>query len=513
MNMNKKILIILLGILILGFGLRVLYLPQNALTFGYDQARDAFVAQQIIAGDLKILGPPSSTPGLYHGVLYYYFLAIPYAISQNPIIAAYFLSFFNALGVFVIYYLGLLLTKKQNVGLLAAFFYAISFEATQYAAWLSNPTLAYVTVPLFYLGLWAWLSEKKRWGPAVSALGLGLSVQAEVFLLYHAVPLLIWIYLVRKQIKIRQIFEFGGILVLSTATMILSEIKFGFRGVTGLLSLLSSEEALSHAKSLGDYLVLFLNQVGRVYAFTTFPSNIGYGATLVFVLIILSITIWNRKAQVQKRLLSWEIFLTVWLLSHLSVVSVGGTSTPFLLVGIGPAVSIILAIWVSRFWKDSRLLTTLLLFVIVSGNIKMIISENKNGQTIFAIQKDMLLSKQIKTIDYTYKSADGEDFSINTITSPLWVNSVWSYLYNWYGENKYGYLPAWHGRDQVGRLGNNLDNGKDMQIKYLISEPLQGIPPRFIKETLTTEDDLYGLPVEEKRFGEIIVQKRLEQDE
>lgn len=511
--MNKKILTLLIGILMGGFILRALYLPQNALTFGYDQARDAFVAQQIIAGDLKILGPPSSAPGLYHGVLYYYFLAIPYAISQNPIVAAYFLSFFNALGVFVIYCLGYLLTKKKNIGILAAFFYAISFEATQYAAWLSNPTLAYVTVPFFYLGIWAWLAENKRWGPAAAALGLGLSVQAEIFLLYHAVPLLIWIYISRKQVKTRQVFEFGGIFGLSTVTMILSEIKFGFRGINGLFSLFSSNEVLSHAKSLGDYLVLFLNQAGRVYAFTAFPSNIGYGAALVFVLIFLSIRIWNKKARAQKRLLSWETFLTVWLLSHISVVSVGGASTPFLLVGIGPAVSIILAIWVSRFWKISHLLTVLLVFAVVFGNLKMIVSENKNGQTIFAIQKDMLLSKQIKAIDYTYKSADGESFSINTITSPLWVNSVWSYLYSWYGEKEYGYLPAWHGRDQVGRLGNNLGDGKGMQIKYLVSEPLQGIPPRFVKEALVAENNLYGLSVEEKQFGEIIVQKRMEQDE
>ena len=94
---HKKLTFVILSFLfVIGFYLRVLYLPQNALTFGYDQARDAFVARQIISGDLKILGPPASTPGLYHGVFYYYFLAPAYAISHNPIVAAYWTAFFNA---------------------------------------------------------------------------------------------------------------------------------------------------------------------------------------------------------------------------------------------------------------------------------------------------------------------------------------------------------------------------------------------------------------------------------
>ena len=46
----------------------------------------------------------------------------------------------------------------------------------------------------------------------------------------------------------------------------------------------------------------------------------------------------------------------------------------------------------------------------------------------------MLLSKQIATIDYTYKLANGKPFSINSLTSPLWINIVWTYLYKWYGE-------------------------------------------------------------------------------
>ena len=184
--MKRNTLAILFFIFVLAFLLRVLYLPQNALSFYYDQARDAFIVKQILSGDLKILGPPSSTPGLFHGVLYYYILAPAYWLGAgNPTIVAYWTAFLNSATVFIIYYFAYLLTKKRAVGLLSAFLFAISFEATQYAAWLSNPTLAIWSVPLIYLGLWMWLKEKKPLGPIISAIGLGVSIQAEIFLGYH----------------------------------------------------------------------------------------------------------------------------------------------------------------------------------------------------------------------------------------------------------------------------------------------------------------------------------------
>ena len=81
-----------------------MFLQNNALTFGYDQARDALIAKQIISGDIKIQGPPSSAPGLYHGVFYYYLLAPAYLIGHgSPIVVAYYLAFLNSLTVFIVF--------------------------------------------------------------------------------------------------------------------------------------------------------------------------------------------------------------------------------------------------------------------------------------------------------------------------------------------------------------------------------------------------------------------------
>lgn len=508
---KNKTLLILLAILIFGFILRVMYLPRNVLTFGYDQARDAFITQQILSGDLKILGPPASAPGLFHGVLYYYVLVPAYMFGKNPIIAAYWISLLNILGAITIFFLTKLFTKKSAPALLAAFLYAISFEAVQYATWLSNPTIGIWTVPLMYLGLWLWVSEIKApvlhnfsqaWAPVLTAIGLGLSIQAEIFLLYHAVPLLIWLTVARKKINLKQFITFLIILLLSLSTMILAETKFGFKGIGGALSLLASEESIRGASSLGDFLLLFLNQLGKVFAFSTYPGNIGYGATFILMLIAFSVYKSNKKT------ISWQPFLATWLFSHITIVSVGGTSTPFLLVGIAPAVSILLAIWIHKWWGSTKIVAIFTLIAITYGNISTIIKENSHGSTIFSIQKDMLLSKQLSLIDKTYELSNSENFSINSLTSPLWINTVWSYLYNWYGQENFGYLPEYHGRDQVGRLGNNLmPASEDTVMHFLILEPMAGIPQRYLSDTVGFENTTSKL-VNDYPFGELILQER-----
>jgi len=52
--MKKINYLFLFGIFIFAFVLRVLFLPKNILTFGYDQARDVIISQSILKGDLKI---------------------------------------------------------------------------------------------------------------------------------------------------------------------------------------------------------------------------------------------------------------------------------------------------------------------------------------------------------------------------------------------------------------------------------------------------------------------------
>ncbi|KKT66881.1 MAG: hypothetical protein UW60_C0017G0013 [Candidatus Woesebacteria bacterium GW2011_GWA2_44_33] len=505
--MKKKVLIALFAIFVLALALRVIFLPQGSLLFMYDMARDAWVVDAILKGDFKILGPPASTPGLFHGVFYYYLLAPAYLLGKgSPLVASAYLAFLNSLGVLIVYYLTKLITKKPKTSLLAAFFYAISFGVSQYAAWLSNPSIALWTVPLIYLGLWLWLAEGKAWGPVVTGLGLGLSMQAEIFLGYHFIPILLWLWVERARIKRKSLLVFLIVFLATASSIILAEMKFGFKGIAAVASIFFSEDVFVKFRSLGDFIVLYLNQMGRVFSLTLLPSNVGYGGFLGIVIIVLAYKNW-RKEKVKRRI-SWQPFLISYVLSHLAIVSLGGISTPFLTAGLEVGIIILAAIFVEEFLKKERFLAGFFLLLLVVSNLGLIFKENKKGQTNFAIQKDMTLARQLEVVNYTYQESRGSSFSINTFTSPLFMNTLWSYLYNWYGKGNYGYLPEWTGRDQVDQLGNNLPLAqKETKLHFFIIEPMQGIPEHFLVYELGAEDVRSQL-VEERRFGEIRVQKR-----
>ena len=74
----------------------------------------------------------------------------------------------------------------------------------------------------------------------------------------------------------------------------------------------------------------------------------------------------------------------------------------------------------------------------------------------------------------------------------------------------YGYLPSWHGKDQVGQLDSLERIENPLDESFLILEPMAGIPNRYLEETIG-EENVDTVVVEEKNFGEIIVQSRKKQ--
>ncbi|MGA2910215.1 MAG: glycosyltransferase family 39 protein [Candidatus Microgenomates bacterium] len=505
--MNKKSFLTVSVIFVIGFLLRVLYLNKSAITFSYDQARDAFFVKQIIAGDIKIQGPSANAPGLYHGVLYDYFLAVPYFASKgNPVVADYWLAFFSSATVFVVYFLSFFLFRKRDVSLLSSLFFVFSFEASQYATWLSNPTIGLLFVPLTYLFLWLWTRNKNVWYALLTGVFFGFSIQSDLFLAYHIAAIATWLIICKKSITLRQFGAFVGGLIAGTCTIWISQIKFGLTGIKGLIYLFTGGNTLLSVKGFGDFIVVYLNQIGKTFSLNLFPLSLGFGGFIGFVMIVWFTQKWGRESK--NHLEDPKFFLLLYLFSHLPVVFFGGNDTPYLTVGIGIAVCILAAMFISAIWKKSKIFAVILTFIVILSGLTKILSENKDGQTIFTLRREMVLSNLEQAVDYTYQSSGGQRFSINSITAPLWLNTTWSYMYSWYGLGKYGYLPYWHGRSQVGDIGDILpDTPKNIQIYYFIIEPQEGIPQNFVDDAISEENSKTAV-VEQKNFGGIVVQKR-----
>jgi len=479
---------ILLVIFIIALFLRWLYLPEKAISFAFDQARDAFLVQEIINGDLKILGPSvSGIPGLYHGVFYYYVILIPYLIGHgNPVYVAYFLSFISSLLIFVVFYLTYLLTKKYIPAIVASLVFAFSYESSQYANLLTNASMGVWFVPLIYIGI---IINS----PVLLGISFGLAVQSEIALLYHLISILFLTY-GKFNLKKYLISLFSFLVTVSS--MLISEIKFGFSGTRGLLYLLTGGDGISNTKTLSDYFITLVNQLGLSFSYSIFPINIVFGGLVGFVLVYL---LFKEKEY-------WSKLLLFYIFAFAFALPFGGWNMKHLLVGLSPAIAVMTGVLMNKYLNKYLAILILCLIAILGSNLYMIIKENKNGQTIFPLQQDLVLSKELKVVDYTYQESGGSAFSISTLTSPLFVNTLWSYLYNWHGQSKYGYLPSFVGRDQVGQLGNNLGNDKPANHFY-IEEPTYGIPEIYVQYAHGDEES-YSKLLDYRNFDKLRVEKR-----
>jgi len=78
---NKKILLILTGLAVLGFFLRSYLFPDN-LFFGPEQGNDFKIIRDIVVSHkYTLIGPKTDIGGVFHGPIYYYLAVIPFFFS------------------------------------------------------------------------------------------------------------------------------------------------------------------------------------------------------------------------------------------------------------------------------------------------------------------------------------------------------------------------------------------------------------------------------------------------
>lgn len=497
---------ILIVILLFAISIRFLYFPNN-IYFGYDQARDAFVVQELLEGNLRLVGPTTLIDGLFHGPLYYYIFAPFHFLSGgNPEIINAFLRVLNATGVVWVFLIGYFLFGRKT-GLLAAFLYAISFEQTQFAIYQNHPSLSVQAVLIYYLGLVLLLFKKKWWGLVVAALGWGVSIQLEFPLIYLGIGGFILLlglgrfgYMLPKM-SFKQMALAAGVFLMSIATFILAEFKFNFKGIQTLIFGI----LFSHSETKPDIfsnITLIYSRFIADSIFSIWPGLIGL---LIFFLAIFYI--W-KKYELKK-----TVFLLVWFGIGLIPYLKNTASIPLYYYSGGASVAavIFVSFLLVKLGQKRLWLSWILVILIVLSNIYQIQKYNPFGTLpSINVQSGMLWSDQKKIVDYIYQDAAGQPFAVNALSVPLNVNIVWSYVFEQYGAKKYGYLPVWGGNAASGYAGHlkvETSRSELPMTQYLIIEPIRGIEKYMVDDFMNVED-IFTRSNEEKQFGLIKVQKR-----
>lgn len=487
----------ILVIFLLAFAVRFLSVWPSNTIIGFDQARDLFDSAKILQGDLRIIGPTAgNNPNLHHGVLWLYFITVPILFSHNPIYVVLWNSLFNAFSVVIIFLLARDLFRSSKVGIIAGTITAVSYYYVSYSAWLSNPTVTLLTVPVFFLGIWKYY-QKESWGLPLSMLALGLSIQFELFFIY-LIPVFILSWLILKpKFPSLKIFTYSlSAITLTLSTMIATEIKFHFAGV---LSILGAGKLVGETHTGFFYLLKdFLLNKWEAFYLNFWPQNKSFGIVFGLVVVIFFVfeIVKNKESASWRR--KRNLFLLTWLFSPVIMLFLGTHNAPWFLIGRSASGIIMGAYLISKIKPNFLIVPALGL--IVYTNCLAIKADYGKGQTILEPDKSAILSKQIAVMDYTYTKSQGKPFAIDTVTNPLYINAVWAWNFDWYSPIK----PTWLGGDQLTPYNTlNKATGQEKYL-FLIIDETPRIPPVY-KENAINSLKKKATFVEEKDFDGILV--------
>lgn len=499
----KKPLLSLIVIIIIGFILRLLSF--SSITFAFDQARDAVASMGIMRGDFKILGPSSDIHGLHHGILYWYIISPFYSFTGfGPYAVKVFLIFINLAVIPVTFLFAKKIFKNTFISLFAAFLCAVSFEAIQYSHWLSNPVPAFLTIPLSFFFLWQYIQAKNKYGLMLTAFFWGLSVQFEVFLLYQAAVFLL-ILIIFKKIKIIDMLLALVVALLMLSPFLLAEIKFGFTGFSGATSFFAG-----NFKSQGQTFNEMLSRASEKFIYISYYNVFAnYILSIITLVVFIIVSCYYSLKRRDMRV----VFLFLWFIFPVILFFIGSTNVYFAVIGSAIPFIILFAFYMREMLivKKAHIAFILVLIIITTSSMLLLFENRGKGETLFSVQQNMVLNQEQGVIDWIYNQAEGRPFRLDTITNPLFINTTWGYLFDWYGRQKYGYMPFWWGYPQNGQFGEEIMFSNDFQgskkIIFLIIEPNNGIPDFYVREIYDFENTRSKVTAR-KKFGNFTVEKR-----
>lgn len=507
MKIIKNPIAILLFIAFIAFVLRVINLQDNIL-FAYDQARDAQrIYNMVNKGDIKIVGPETDIQGIFNGPLLYYFLAPIYYFSHfDPNVAAFFFVLINIGTLFLVYWAAKLLFKKESVALLAALLWAISYEQGFFARYISNASPMSTTTTIFFIGLALFFLKKKQWGLPLSVVGISLAIHCNFYFIYLFLFYPLFFFIFKNKPTVKTILISLGLFGILLSPWIITELKWKFIGVRSLLAYFAHQGTTAVTVNPLMYVpsifIRYYDRISQGIYFSFIPSK-----AVGFILVGLTgiYLAFKKKSPA-------GIFLLFWLLNTFPLFAFksGVHSVEVINGSVFTPLTILVAWGLVELYSikkyHMRLVSVLCACGIVCYGVYTYAANRFIPHSLHTGAPSLLKNAK-EAIDYTYEKSGKKDFGICSISEPLFMNTVWSFLYSTYGKQKYGYLPYWTGQKQTLNESFIPYAKKKYETKFIIREPMQGIPDHAVTSTRYIEDT-YNQYVGDKDFGSYNVQER-----
>lgn len=232
---------ILIFLIIYNIFLSSVLVQNGEVNFFNDVARDFLLLQELDEKKIVLIGPRSSTNGLFHGPLWTYINYPFYVLGNgNPVAVAWFW-----VGLSVIFLITSFFMVKKLFGILSAlvFVLLVSIKMTPHINSVFHSETTFFFIPIFFFSICMYIKSKKNIYLVLHLLTIAIFIQLEVgigiqlFILSSC--LIFWSIIKNKQWK--QLFNFF-LIPLFLSNFILFDFRNGFRMINALFATAGSSE-------------------------------------------------------------------------------------------------------------------------------------------------------------------------------------------------------------------------------------------------------------------------------
>jgi 4-amino-4-deoxy-L-arabinose transferase-like glycosyltransferase len=462
---NKIYNILLLLVFFLGIALRIPEIINRNYLFGFDQGWNYNLVKEIVVDHkFRLIGAETSLGvgfnGVFHGPGYYYLLAIFYILFKGDPYGGLVLMFLSGLITLIItYILGLKIFGKIGA-LILLFLVSNSPPIISQSRFLWTPHPASVLIIILF-GL-IYLST---FNP-IKFLPLAMLVAAMVyhFHLGIAIPLIISVFIYsfifvnnRWQILFRNIFA----IIIAFIPGILFEIRHNFMAINGIIQYLNElfqPHSSSRIYKFTEHLLNYWTNAVGTFPFPLILSK--FIPELLFFIFIIFGVVYCFKTKIEKPQKGLLIYLiTLLFTTWIFFMSLNNNIWDYYLIPLHFVYCFLTVYICLNLIKNnsisrniSYLIFGLIVLIFGLGAFQQLYKTYTSDYKDYGGVEKILGKKA--ALDAIFKDANSKPFTIMIFTPPVYTYP-YDYLFFWYGNRKYGFIPK---------------TGKS-QLTYLLIQP------------------------------------------
>lgn len=429
--------LLLILILAIGVLLRIAPVLDNNFHFTMDQGDDAVNVREILERkQWPLHGSETAIPNVYSGVLWYYFLAVGYFLTQGSPSAVIYLLIFLTLVATV----SLSLVTKKRVSPLASLVIAASLQI--FWPFYDISRFGFNPFPLVPLGVITFLLLEDFWEKPKNqftwaTLTVAVSFHTELagamglFLFYGVCGL--W-YLLVKKLDPKKLVLPVIIFIIFFIPFVLQEIKNDYLGVAAIQDQIFGSRGVFNDNRFQRVLEGILSNI----SIAAVPQNILLGLVLIGIVVVLFLKYHDHH--INKFAFNFARLTLIFIVVNLIWFGSNTGWNPWHTASIPTLVFISLILIIMSLPRCFQIPLVVLVLA-----FQLSFFQNLYRHFINHIDDESILRNEISSIDWVYRKSHGQGFYVYNYL-PSVRDYSHQYLFWWHGKKKYGYLPCEYSR-------------------------------------------------------------------